>query len=375
MPACIRLSICTKKLYDCIATRGLRPLAMTKVKEVRFIIRTLTFLTLILSQAHAETPTLRAVGSTSAYPFFTIIAEEFGRYSSYPAPVVEATGTGNGIKVFCSTQYATHIDIANASRKMHDSERALCHQHGIEAIGEVLLGYDGIVLAYSSQVKPRLLPDHFDVSRKQLFLALAKFVPIDDQWVENPYRTWKDVDPDLPDVPIMVYGPSATSGTRDTLTELVMLPSCKALIHRQSSQHGANIPPSYYCQLMREDGAYVEAGENDNIIIHKLHHNPSALGTITYAYFQSRGDSLKAVSVDQIMPDYQAIVNRHYPISRGLYVYFHSLDTASSPMHAAFIDELTSERALGPQGYLAAKGIIPLDERFRKQQRKRALGK
>ncbi len=297
-------------------------------------------------------------GSSTVYPFSAAVAENFGRsHRQFKTPKVEATGTGGGIKLFCSGVGPATVDIANASRRIKTSEIDQCRSNGVREIVEVKIGFDGIVLA-NAKAQPT-----YQLTRREIFLALAKTVPDPknpNAFVPNPYRSWNQVNPKLPNVRIEVLGPPPTSGTRDAFVELVMdvgcdaFPSLKALREKDEKRH------KQICQTVREDGAYVEAGENDNLIVQKLNANPRALGIFGYSFLEENLNSLHGSIVEGAGPSFENIASGKYPVSRSMYIYVKRAHLASIPGLREFVAEFVSERAMGDDGYLADKGLIPL---------------
>ncbi|MEM1175540.1 MAG: substrate-binding domain-containing protein [Pseudomonadota bacterium] len=301
------------------------------------------------------------VGSSTVFPFATVVAERFGRASPFKTPKVESTGSGGGFKLFCDGIGVDYPDISNASRAIKLSELATCRANGVEDIIEVKIGYDGIVLAASKDAPLT------EVSMQELFLALARDVPGDapGKLVRNPYRLWSDISPALPDSRIEVLGPPPTSGTRDELVEQAMEAGCRTVAWIAALEDS---DPEYYrgvCQTVREDGAFVEVGENDNLIVHKLQTNTRALGIFGFSYLDQNLDKLKGITIDGVPPVYENIASGEYPISRPLYFYIKRTHVDVIPGLRAFLEELTSERALGDEGYLSDRGLITLsaDER------------
>lgn len=302
------------------------------------------------AQARAQ---IRVVGSSTVFPFVTTVAERFGRNTEFRTPVVEATGTGGGIRLLCSGIGARHPDIVNASRRMKPSELADCEAAGIDAVTEVKIGYDGVVLASSRASDP------IDVTRAQLYLALAHRVPVGGAIVTNPYRRWSDIDPSLPDRPIRVYGPPPTSGTRDAFVELVMEAGCAGFEAVRSLPEEER---KALCAQVREDGVFVEAGENDNLIVQRLTANPEAVGIFGYSFLEQNGDVLHAAAVDGIEPGFETVADGSYPVARSLYLYVKTPHVGAIPGIEDFLAELVSEAAMGEEGYLADKGLIPLPD-------------
>ena len=305
-----------------------------------------------VSTAYAARDQIRIVGSSTVYPFTTTVAEVFGKSSSSKTPVVESTGTGGGIKLFCAGTGDDTPDAVNASRPMKETELETCKSNGV-TVTEVKIGYDAIVLAMSR--------DHEDMNltKDDIYRALAKFVIVDGKFVENPYKTWKDVNSALPDQKIEVLGPPPTSGTRDSFVELVMEKACKATIEANKMTVTEDEEKSM-CKAMREDGAFIEAGENDTLIIQKLQGNPNALGIFGYSFLEESQNLVKGATVDGIAPEYDAIKAGEYPISRPLFVYFKNEHFDVIPNLREFMEEYQSEGAIGEDGYLTEKGLISL---------------
>ena len=321
--------------------------------------------------AQAARDFVYVVGSSTVFPFATVVAERFGRSTPFRTPKVESTGSGGGFKLFCDGVGVDYPDITNASRAIKPSELAACRANGVDDIIEVKIGYDGIVIA-SAVDAPEI-----DLTMRELFLALAREVPGDEpgELLPNPYRKWSDIDPRLPNQRIEVLGPPPTSGTRDELVEQAMEGGCHtfdwidALQESQPEQHRR------VCQTVREDGAFVEVGENDNLIVHKLQANEQALGIFGFSYLDQNLEKLKGVPVNGVPPTYESIANGEYPISRPLYFYVKRAHVDVIPGLRAFLEELTSERAWSEEGYLADRGLIslPAGERARIATDVRAL--
>jgi phosphate transport system substrate-binding protein len=303
------------------------------------------------------------VGSSTVYPFATVVAEQFGKTTRYKTPKIESTGSGGGLKLFCAGVGVEHPDITNASRRIKQSEFEKCRQNGVSEIVEVKIGYDGIVLANSKKAKPMKL------TRKDIFLALAKNVPDPkggERVVPNSYRTWKDVNPSLPDIKIEVLGPPPTSGTRDAFVELVMeeaassYPWIKAMDKKAFRE---------IAHTIREDGAYIEAGENDNLIVQKLDANPKAFGIFGFSFLDQNTDKIQGSFVDGVQPTFEAIASGEYPVSRPLFFYVKKAHIGVIPGMEGYLTEFTSEKTWGPDGYLADKGLIPMPDAERMKYR------
>ena len=304
---------------------------------MKLITAALAILLASTSLSLASDPAIRIVGSSTVYPFTTAVAEEFGKTSGFPTPVVESTGTGGGFKLFCSDD---EISVTNASRKIKQSEVDDCDAHNMGTITELPIGYDGIVIA-SSKDGPV-----FSLTKEQIFYALMDLA-------EPRPEKWSDIDPTLPDIKIEVLGPPPTSGTRDSFIELVMVPVAKDLGWSEDQI-------KQYVKI-REDGAYIDAGENDNLIVQKLETNPNALGIFGYSFLEENQSQLQGASIDGVEPTYETIVDGSYPIARPLFVYFKDKNAETVPGLAEFYDEYASEKAIGTDGYLASKGLIPLN--------------
>ena len=309
---------------------------------------------LLLPFSAAARDQIRIVGSSTVYPFATVVAEEFGRGGDFKTPIIESTGTGGGLKLFCAGVGVGHPDITNASRRIKDSEVERCANNGVTEVTEISIGFDGIVLANSKASPARHL------TLRQIFLALAKEVPgPNGELVENPHRTWKDIDASLPDVEIEVLGPPPTSGTRDAFNELALEGGCKTFPDLRALKKADKNRYKQVCRSMREDGAYVDAGENDNLIVQKLLANPNAIGVFGFSFLDQNEDVIQGSVVDGIEPSFDAISSGDYPVSRSLYFYVKKAHVASIPGIREYVVEFTSEGAIGEEGYLADRGLIP----------------
>jgi phosphate transport system substrate-binding protein len=304
------------------------------------------------------------VGSSTVYPFATVVAEKFGKAGSFKAPKIESTGTGGGFKLFCGGVGVQHPDMSNASRAIKASEFEACQKNGVTDIVEVKIGYDGIVVANSKKSAALKL------TTKDIFLALAKEVPDPkggEGLVANPYKTWKDVNPSLPDVKIEVLGPPPTSGTRDAFVELAMESGALKFegLKKLSKEDGKKFQKVF--SSIREDGAYVEAGENDNLIVQKLGANPNALGVFGFSFLDQNTDKIQGSYVDGNPPNFENIASGKYPLSRPLFFYVKKAHVGVIPGIQEYLAEFTSEKAWGKDGYLSEKGLIPLPDAERKQ--------
>jgi phosphate transport system substrate-binding protein len=314
-------------------------------------------LTSSVANAQSNRDTITAVGSSTVYPFSTVVAERFGKNTDFKTPKIESTGTGGGMKLFCASNAINTPDLSNASRRMKKSEFDMCVKNGVTSITEVLLGYDGIVVANSNTTK------QMNVTRKELFLALAKDVPAKDgseTLVANPYKLWSDINPALPANKIEVLGPPPTSGTRDAFAELVLEGGCKKFSWIKAIKKQNKSKYKEICHSVREDHAYIEAGENDNLIVQKLSANPKAFGIFGFSFLDQNSDKLQGSIIDGKGPSFDAIADGSYPVSRPLYFYVKNAHVNKVPGILEFLKEFTSEAAMGEEGYLTDKGLIPL---------------
>ncbi|WP_416900280.1 MAG: substrate-binding domain-containing protein [Minwuia sp.] len=298
------------------------------------------------------------VGSSTVFPYTQAVAEEFANKTGNAAPVVESTGTGGGMKIFCGGIGEGHPDITGASRAMKKSEWENCQANGVDSVSEALIGFDGIALAHS-----RKGPD-MDVSKAQLFLALAAKVPVDGKIVDNPYTTWNQINAKLPSTPITVYGPPPTSGTRDAWVELVMEEGCgefEAVKALSKDEHKS------VCERMRTDGPFIEAGENDNLIVQRLDADPNAYGIFGFSFLYENQDKLMGAKVGGVAPSFETIESGDYGVSRPLFFYVKNAHRGVIPGLNEFIEEYMSDAALSSGGYLNERGLVPLNDTRRSE--------
>ena len=301
---------------------------------------------------------MRAVGSSTVYPFAKMVAERVARANPrLGAPIIESTGTGAGIKLFCAGVGARFPDVANASRRMKASEAKACAANGVSKITEIQVGIDGIALATSKATPIQGL------TTRDVYVALAK-TPFGKP---NRAKTWKDVNSRLPAIPIRVYGPPPTSGTRDAFGELVMTAGCETNASMAALKKSDEKKHKAICTAMREDGAFVEAGENDNLIVQKLAANGGTIGIFGYSYLEENTDKLKGLTVNGVAPTYETISSFKYPGARPLYIYVKNAHVAAVPAVKAFIAEFTKESAFGPNGYLRRAGMVAAPPKVRAQ--------
>jgi phosphate transport system substrate-binding protein len=310
------------------------------------------------ASAQAVRDYISIVGSSTVYPFSIVVAEQFGRASQFKTPKVESTGTGGGFRFFCAGVGVEHPDITNASRRITRSEVEQCAKNGVTDIVEVKIGYDGIVLA-NAKSKAQM-----SLTLRQIYLALAKNVPDPSgtqKLVANPYQLWSDIDSGLPRVRIEVLGPPPTSGTRDAFVELAMTPGCHSFEWVEALDDAAA------CAAMREDGGYIEAGENDNLIVQKLEANPTQLGIFGYSFLEQNADKVQGSKINAVAPTFDEIAAGRYVISRPLYFYVKAAHVGTIQGIREFLQEFTSDAAWGDFGYLSDRGLIPLPEEERAQ--------
>lgn len=318
----------------------------------------LTTVALAGSIAAVSTPamardTINIVGSSTVYPFATVVAERFGRNTDFPTPKLESTGSGGGLKLFCEGVGTQHPDITNASRRMKKSEFDNCQANGVQEITEVRIGADGIVIANSNNA------EKLDLSLEQVFLALAKDVPNPDggdELVANPYQQWSEIDSSLPDMDISVMGPPPTSGTRDAFVEIAMEGGCKQydFIKKMEKSQMKSV-----CHSMREDGPFVEAGENDNLIVQRLAQDPDTLGIFGYSFLMENEGQIQASTINGVEPTPESIAAEEYPVARSLFFYIKKAHVGVVPGIQEYVAEFTSEGTWGDNGYLVDVGLIP----------------
>ncbi|MFM2110388.1 MAG: PstS family phosphate ABC transporter substrate-binding protein [Steroidobacteraceae bacterium] len=306
--------------------------------------------------AQAARDFINVVGSSTVYPFTTTVAEQFGRQGRFKTPKVESTGTGGGIKLFCNGVGPQHADIVNASRRMNASEFDTCKKNGVNAIVEVRVGYDGLTISENKR-GPKL-----DLTRKQVYLALAKQIPDPSNptvLIANPYTRWSEIDKSLPNTKIEVLGPPPTSGTRDSFHELYMEAGCRTYPWLNTLRGQDEKRFKRVCHTMREDGAFVEAGENDNLIVQKLEANPNAVGIFGFSFLEENLDKLRGSKIEGVEPTFETISSGKYPASRPLFIYVKKAHIGVIPGLQEFVNEYVSDKALGEEGYLADRGLVP----------------
>lgn len=348
------------------------------------------------TQVAVARDTISIVGSSTVYPFATVVAERFGKSTDFKAPKIESTGSGGGLKLFCKGVGVDTPDVTNASRRIKASEVEKCAKNGVTDITEVLIGFDGIVLANAKSAQ------QFDLSRKDIYMALAKWVPnAEGKLIENPHKTWKDVNAALPAIKIEVLGPPPSSGTRDAFAELALGGGAKAIADLKTlrglkadkkteieamiakigvpegvwegivAKKGAKAKGKDVFKKVvygvREDGAYIEAGENDNLIVQKLSANPNALGIFGYSFLEQNSDKVQGSIIDGKAPTFEAIAGGEYEVSRPLYFYVKKAHIGTVPGIQEYINAFVADSATGEDGYLVGKGLIPLSADARKK--------
>lgn len=308
--------------------------------------------------AAAARDQIKVTGSSTVFPYSQAVAEEYANQTGKPAPVVESVGTGGGFKAFCGGVGEDFADVTGASRAITDSEKKLCGDSGVTDITEAFFGYDGLSLAIS-----RANTFDWDLTEEQIFKALAADLPDGNGgFVANPNKKWSDIDSSLPDTAIIVFGPPPTSGTRDAFVELTMHDGCSNLPGMADLKTSDAAKWTEVCSRMRQDGPFVEAGENDNLIVQRLASDPNSIGIFGYSFLFENTDKLKDVKINGIEAKFETIADGSYPISRPLFFYVKNAHRDVIPGLKEFLAEYVSDGALGPDGYLVERGLTPLDD-------------
>ncbi|WP_170391531.1 substrate-binding domain-containing protein [Ruegeria arenilitoris] len=318
-------------------------------------------ITAIAASAASARDAIRIVGSSTVFPYTQAVAEQFANNTGAASPIVESTGTGGGMKIFCEGIGENTADITGASRAMKASEYELCQKNGVTDISEALIGFDGLSIAIS-----RSNEQDWDLSLADIYMALGAQVPVDGEWKDNPYKTWNEINPDLPAVEILAYGPPPTSGTRDAFVELAMHEGCKELDFVKSGDFDKKWVKEN-CSRMRTDGPFVEAGENDNLIVQRLEADPNAVGIFGYSFLYENLDKLKPVTIEGVEPNADTIADKSYPVSRPLYFYVKNAHRGVIPNLDEFLEEYMSDDALASDGYLAERGLVALSDERREE--------
>ncbi len=310
---------------------------------------------------------IRIVGSSTVFPYNQAVAEQFANTTEFPSPIVESTGTGGGMQIFCGGIGEDFADLTGASRSMKPSEYELCVSNGVTDITEANIGSDGLSIAISSSND-----FDWDLTLEEIYLALGAQVPVEGEWADNPYTTWSEINPDLPDTEILVLGPPPTSGTRDAFVELAMWEGCMELSYIAEGGFDEDWIEEN-CSRMRTDGQFIEAGENDNLIVQRLNADETAMGIFGYSFLFENLDTLKAVNVNGVAPDPDTIASGDYPISRPLFFYVKNAHRGVIPGLEEFLEEYMSEDSMGPGGYLAERGMVPLGDARRAEKQEIVL--
>jgi len=321
-----------------------------------------------VSSAASARDYIEIVGSSTVYPFSTVVAETFGNKTKFKTPKIEATGTGGGMKLFCAGTGVDTADITNASRRIKKSEFDMCQKNGVKDILEIQVGFDGIAIA-NAKSAPQM-----KISLRDLFLALAAKVPgaNEGELVANTNTTWKDVNPALPATKIEVIGPPPTSGTRDAFAELALEGGCQTFGFIKDLKTTDKNLYKETCHTVREDGVFIEAGENDNLIVQKLEKNPDALGIFGFSFLDQNTDKVQGSNIDGVDISFDSIADGSYPVSRPLFFYVKSAHVGQIPGMKEFLTEFVDEESFGEEGYLTDKGLIPMPEETREMFRENA---
>jgi phosphate transport system substrate-binding protein len=294
-----------------------------------------------------EANQISVVGSSTVFPFATIASEKWSKSTGHKAPIIESTGSGGGLKLFCAGIGIQHPDITNASRAIKKSEKELCAKNGITPI-EYLIGYDGITFSNSNEAP------QYKLTKEHIFLAVAKDIPSNGKWVENGYIYWSNIDPNLPKVKINVIAPPPSSGTRDAFVELVMHSVCKKIYKMpKKGEDGYKAR----CSSLREDGLVVEAGENDNLIVAKLTNDQSRFGIFGFSFLDQNRDRVQGSIIDNVSPSFDTIADGSYGVSRPLFFYVKKEHIGVIPNLQSYADYFMSLAT--DDGPLADAGLIP----------------
>ncbi|MBL6758173.1 MAG: substrate-binding domain-containing protein [Pelagibacteraceae bacterium] len=328
------------------------------MKKLNFVLSLIV--AIAISGAASARDQIKIVGSSTVYPYATVVAEKFGK-SGFKTPVIESTGTGGGMKLFCAGVGTQHPDITNASRAIKSKEKALCAKNGVKDIVEIVVGNDGISFAHSVKAKD------MNFTKEQLWRALAHDVDVNGKVVKNPYKKWSDIDKSLPNKGIKILVPPPTSGTRDAWNSLVMGKGCSKAAKAAFTAAGKKAKKA--CAKLREDGLAVEAGENDTLIVNKLAADPDMFGLFGFSYLVANKDKIKATKVEGKLPSLASIQDYTYPIARPLFFYVKKAHVGTVPGIKEYLKEFTAKGTMGPKGYLTDIGLVPLDSKSYKKTR------
>ena len=325
------------------------------MKKLNFVLSLLV--AIAISDVASARDQIKIVGSSTVYPYATVVAEKFGK-SGFKTPVIESTGTGGGMKLFCAGVGTQHPDITNASRAIKSKEKALCAKNGVKDIVEIVVGNDGISFAHSVKAKD------MNFTKEQLWRALAHDVDVNGKVVKNPYKKWSDIDKSLPNKGIKILVPPPTSGTRDAWNSLVMGKGCSKAFKSAMGKAAKK-----GCAKLREDGLAVEAGENDTLIVNKLAADPDMFGLFGFSYLVANKDKIKAAKIEGKLPSLASIQDYSYPIARPLFFYVKKAHVGTVPGIKEYLKEFTAKGTMGPKGYLTDIGLVPLDNKTYKKVR------
>ena len=320
----------------------------------KFLITVAALLLTATTQSAYARDQIRTVGSSTVFPFATVAAESFGKKTDFKTPVIESTGTGGGMKLFCAGVGTEHPDLTNASRAIKKGEVEKCKANGVTPI-EIKIGFDGIVIANSKEGAS------LSLTLKDIFLALAKDIPDGKGGlIPNPNKTWKDVRADLPNQRIEVLGPPPTSGTRDAFVEIAMEGGAKAFKELKELRKSDKKKFKAVAHSIREDGAFIEAGENDNLIVQKLTSNPNAFGIFGFSFLDANNDKIQGATVEGAQPTFENIASGKYKVSRSLFFYVKKEHVGVIPGIKEYVQWFASDAVIGDEGAAIDKGLIPL---------------
>ena len=328
------------------------------MKKLNFVLSLIV--AIAISGVASARDQIKIVGSSTVYPYATVVAEKFGK-SGFKTPVIESTGTGGGMKLFCAGVGTQHPDITNASRAIKSKEKALCAKNGVKDIVEIVVGNDGISFAHSVKAKD------MNFTKEQLWRALAHDVDVNGKVVKNPYKKWSDIDSSLPNKGIKILVPPPTSGTRDAWNSLVMGKGCSKAAKDAFKAAGKKAKKA--CAKLREDGLAIEAGENDTLIVNKLAADPDMFGLFGFSYLVANKDKIKATKIEGKLPSLASIQDYTYPIARPLFFYVKKAHVGTVPGIKEYLKEFTAKGTMGPKGYLTDIGLVPLDSKSYKKTR------
>jgi len=304
----------------------------------------------------AERSHILVSGSSTVYPFTRAVAERFhAANGQFPAPIVESTGTGAGFRLFCAGVGGRNPDVVNASRRIRPDEMEQCRAHGIVNVTELQIGMDGVALVQSPVAPPIRL------SRREVYEALAA-TPYGQP---NTKRRWREINPSLPDIPILVYGPPEGDGTRDSFVEMIMIPGCESNAEMRRLRSEDERRFHQVCGTLRRDGPYTASGEDDQRTAMQLIVNPGAIGIFGYSYLEGERDRLRGIALDGVAPTGETITSGRYAGARPLYVYVKADQADRVGGLRQFVAEYA--RAITPGSYLAQHGLIPAPEAVRTQ--------